>query len=218
MSKAVGNGDPRLGRYVLELYAPEDAALASARAAAAADMPDIHVAPLDARHLEVLTRACGARKAVEIGTLAGYSGTAIARGLTAGGVLHTIDVDARHAEVATATFRRAGVTDRVRVHVGDARQVLEGLSVEAPFDLCFIDADKEGYPAYLAWAARNLRTGGLVVADNAFVWGELVEPIGPTSSSAARAMHAFHEALARGPEWRATVLPTGEGLAVAVRL
>jgi caffeoyl-CoA O-methyltransferase len=216
MNKSFGNDDPRLARYVYERYRPEDDVLRGARdRAAEAGMPDIQVAALDALHLEVLTRACGARRAIEIGTLAGYSGVAIARGLGDGGRLDTFELEPAHARVAEATFRAAGVADRVRIHVGPALERLRDVEAEGPFDLCFIDADKGGYPRYLDWAARNLRKGGVLLADNSFLFGELVDG---SATPAVAAMNEFHDRLARGAEFRATVLPTGEGLAFAVRV
>ena len=219
MNKAFGSEDPRVSDYVSGVYAPEDDVLAEVRArSAAAGLPDIQVAALDARHLEVLARAAGARRAVEIGTLGGYSGIALLRGMGPEGRLDTIELDPHHAEVARESFRRAGLAGRVEVHVGRALDVLPHLAARAPFDLVFIDADKEGYPAYLAWAGRHLRPGGLVLLDNAFLFGHLPEaPAGERAASIA-AMQAVHEALARGGQFRATVLPTGEGLAVGVRV
>jgi caffeoyl-CoA O-methyltransferase len=218
MSKQFGNDDPALAEYVGDLYLPEDQILIDARnRSAAAGLPDIQVAPLDGRHLEVLARLSGARRAVEIGTLGGYSGVALLRGMGGEAQLDTIEIDPRHAEIARETFRRAGFTNHARVHVGPALQVLPGLSPEGPFDLVFIDADKDNYAHYLDWATDNLRSGGLVLVDNAFLFGHLPErPVGPRAV-AIRAMQAVHEALARGGKFRATVLPTGEGLAIGVR-
>lgn len=216
MNKSFGNDDRRLERYVYDRYRPEDDVLRDARERSrAAGMPDIQVAALDALHLEVLTRACGVRRAIEIGTLAGYSSVAIARGLVAGGRLDTFELDPKHARVAEETFRHAGVADRIHIHVGPALDRLRDVEGEAPFDLVFIDADKEGYPRYLNWAARHLRPGGIVLADNAFLFGELVDG---SDGAAVAAMNEFHERLARGGQFRATVLPTGEGLAFAVRV
>jgi caffeoyl-CoA O-methyltransferase len=219
MSKQFGNDDPALAEYVGDLYLPEDQILIDARTrSAAAGLPDIQVAPLDGRHLEVLARLSGARRAVEIGTLGGYSGVALLRGMGGEAQLDTIEIDPRHAEIARETFRLAGFTNHARIHVGPALQVLPGLAPEGPFDLVFIDADKENYAHYLDWATDNLRSGGLVLVDNAFLFGHLPErPVGPRAV-AIRAMQAVHEALARGGKFRATVLPTGEGLAVGVRV
>ena len=219
MNKAFGSESPKLAKYVTQVYAPEDAMLAEIRArSASAGLPDIQVAPLDARHLEVLARASGARRAVEIGTLGGYSGVALLRGMEPDGTLDTIEVDPAHAEVARASFRRAGVSGRARLHVGPALEVLPRLCAGGPYDLVFIDADKESYPRYLDWAADNLRPGGVVLLDNAFLFGHLPEkPAGERATSIA-AMQEVHQALARGGRFRATVFPTGEGLAMGVRV
>jgi caffeoyl-CoA O-methyltransferase len=219
MNKGFGNDDERLARYVTDVYRPEDDLLHDIRERArAAGLPEIQVAPLDGRHLEVLVRLTGVRRAVELGTLGGYSGTSILRGMMPGGTLITVELEATHAAVAAETFRRAGFADRARIVRGRAADVLPTLSPEGPFDFVFIDADKESYPVYLDWAAANLRPGGVVAADNAFLFGELAEPIGPRSSEGARAMHTFHKRLATSGEFRSTVLPTGEGLAVGVRV
>jgi caffeoyl-CoA O-methyltransferase len=219
MNKGFGSEDPAVAAYVTRVYHPEDAVLAEVRArSAAAGLPDIQVAPLDARHLEVLARASGARRAVEIGTLGGYSGIALLRGMEPDGTLDTIEIEPRNAEVARESFRRAGFAARARIHVGRALEVLPRLAAGAPFDLVFIDADKDGYPQYLDWAAEHLRPGGLVLLDNAFLFGHLPDkPVGERAVSIA-AMQAVHESLARGGRFRATVLPTGEGLALGVRV
>ncbi len=220
MNKRFGNADAKLEEYTYRAFAPEDRFLEDVRArTAAAGLPDIQVAPLDALHLEVLARLCGARKAVEIGTLAGYSGTAILRALGPEGVLHTFEIDPRHAEVARETFRRAGFADRAHIHVGPALERLGEIAAEAPFDLVFIDADKQGYPAYLTWAEEHLRVGGIVLGDNAFAFGHVHETA-PTGEDAAAVapLRAFAERLAHGGRFRATMIPTAEGLAFGVKV
>jgi len=217
MNKAFGNDDPRLASYLAGVYQPEDEVLREIRERSArAGLPDIQVAGLDARHLEVLARLSGARRAVEIGTLGGYSGVSILRGLPPEGRLDTCEIDPAHARVAEESFRRAGFAERARIHLGPALEGLRKLEPEGPFDLVFIDADKESYPQYLDWAARNLRRGGVVIADNVFLFGHLADQ-GQASESLV-AMRAFHQRLAAGGEFRATVVPTGEGLTVAVRV
>jgi len=219
MNKPFGNADPKLSDYVTQVYKPEDEVLAEIRArSAAAGLPDIQVAALDGRHLEVIARAAGARRAVEIGTLGGYSGVALLRGMGPDGQLDTVEMSPKHAEVARESFRRAGLADRVRVHVGAAADVLPTLAPRGPFDLVFIDADKESYAAYTDWAADNLRPGGIVLLDNAFLFGHL--PDAPAGERAAqiRSMQAAHDTLARSGKFRATVMPTGEGLAFGVRV
>ncbi|MBI3857605.1 MAG: O-methyltransferase [Planctomycetes bacterium] len=209
-----GNGE-KLLRYLERVFRPEDAALKDARERSRkAGLPDIQVGPMDALHLEVLARTAGARKAVEIGALGGYSGIAIARALGRGGLLHTFELEPAHAEVARESFRKAGLLDRVRIHVGPALERLPDCEGDAPFDLVFIDADKESYPAYLAWAAQHLRLGGIVLGDNAFAFGEIADGRG----AGAVAMREFNEELAQGGRFRATMLPTGEGLAMGVKI
>jgi len=218
VNKPFGNADEKLSGYVTRVYAPEDAVLAEIRArSTAAGLPDIQVAALDALHLEVLARAAGARRAVEVGTLGGYSGVALLRGMAPDGELDTIELSERHAEVARESFRRAGVAARARIHVGAAADILPQVARRGPFDLVFIDADKEGYPAYLDWAATNLRPGGVVLLDNAFLFGSLADAPTGDRGDQIRAMQSVHETLARSGKFRATVLPTGEGLAFGVR-
>jgi caffeoyl-CoA O-methyltransferase len=217
MNKAFGNDDPRLASHLAGVYQPEDEVLREIRERSKREgLPDIQVAGLDARHLEVLARLLGARRAVEIGTLGGYSGVSILRGLSSEGRLDTCELDPTHARVAEESFRKAGFAGRARIHLGPALEGLAKLEPEGPFDLCFIDADKESYPKYLDWAARNLRRGGVVIADNVFLFGHLADE-GPPNAALA-AMRAFHQRLATSGEFRATVLPTGEGLSVAVRV
>jgi caffeoyl-CoA O-methyltransferase len=217
MNKAFGNDSVELASYLDGIYQPEDPALREIRERSQrAGLPDIQVAGLDARHLEVLVRLSGARRAVEIGTLGGYSGVSILRGLPPDGRLDTCEIDPAHARVAEESFRKNGFADRSCIHVGPALEGLGKLEGEGPFDLCFIDADKESYPKYLDWAARNLRKGGVVIADNVFLFGHLADQGKPTESLLA--MRAFHQRLATSGEFRATVIPTGEGLTVAVRV
>lgn len=220
MNKSFGSADPRLERHVYEVFTPEDDVLREIRERAGkAGMPDIQVAALDALHLEVLVRMTGAKKAVEIGTLAGYSGVAILRGMGEGGVLETFELEEAHAVVARESFRRAGFGDgRARVHVGPALANLRKIEANGPYDVVFIDADKTGYPDYCAWAAEHLRTGGVVIGDNSFLFGEVVHEPKGDRADAIVAMRRFHDMLARGGRFRSTILPTGEGLAVGVKI
>lgn len=219
MEKPYGNADPKLAEYVRGLYAPEDEILEEIRTrSVATGLPEIQVAALDALHLEVIARSAAARRAVEIGTLGGYSGVALLRGMGPEGLLDTFEIEPRHAEVARESFRRAGLSSRVRLHVGPALEGLAAIESEGPFDLVFIDADKERYPDYLDWAADHLRRGGIVLADNAFLFGELVGSAPPSRLKTIEAMNRFHDRLARSGRFRATVLPTGEGLGFGVKV
>src|SRR6266545_3768504 len=126
---------------------------------------------------------------------------------------------ARRAEVARASFERTGFASRVRIHLGRAAEELRVVEAEGPFDLVFLDADKIGYPGYLAWAEDHLRVGGVLLADNTFGFGHVheVRPEGE-SPEAMAALRAFSERLARGGRFRATMIPTAEGLSFGVKV
>lgn len=218
--KAFGQGSAELAAWAESVYAPGDDVLREIdERCEAAGLPRIRVGKFDGLHLEVIARACAARKAVEIGTLGGYSALCLIRGMGDEGLLHTFEKDPRHAEVARETFARAGVASRVRVHVGPASERLRDVEGEGPFDLVFVDADKPGYPAYLAWAEAHLRVGGVLLADNTFGFGHVHEerPEGE-SAEAMAALRRFSERLARGGRFRATMLPTAEGLSFGVKV
>ncbi|HEX4382911.1 MAG TPA: O-methyltransferase [Myxococcales bacterium] len=215
-SKGFGQGDPALAQWAIETFKPEDDVLLEIRARAEKEgLPTIAVGPMDGLHLEVLARACGTKKAVEIGTLGGYSGVCLLRGMGPSGVLHTFEISEHHAKVARDSFAKAGFANQAHVHVGPALDMLKGIESQGPFDLCFIDADKVSYPSYLHWAAKHLRVGGIVLGDNTFAWGEIHKPGGDGSRAALR---TFDEQLAQGGHFRATMIPTAEGLAMGVKV
>ena len=218
--KGFGQGSQALARWAAETFAPEDDVLREIRERSAREgLPGIQVGPMDGLHLEVIARAIGARRAVEIGTLGGYSGVCLLRGMGPRGFLDTFEVSPRNAGVARTSFERAGVAAQVRVHVGHALDGLPAIERAGPFDLVFIDADKAGYPAYLAWAEEHLRVGGVVLGDNAFAFGHVHDPAWEGEDAAAVApLRAFAERLARGGRFRATMIPTEEGLAMGVKV
>lgn len=221
MEKGYGQGDPRIAAYAERVLAPEDAILAEVRERSIREgLPAIQVSGLDGRHLEVIARACGARRAVEIGTLGGYSGICLLRGMGTGGVLHTFELEPKNAEVARASFAKAGFASASHIHVGPALERLGDLANEPSFDLVFIDADKVSYPAYLNWAAQHLRLGGVVLGDNAFGWGGVADLPSNESRSPEQiaSLREFNATLANGGRWKATLLPTAEGLAMGVKI
>lgn len=200
-------------------FAPEDDALRGAlEASQAADMPAIQISPLQGRLLQVLAAACGARKILEIGALAGYSGIWLARALPEGGKLISLEIAEKHAEVARASLARAGVADRAEVRVGPGAELLPALQAEAPFDLIFIDADKPTYPTYLEWALRLSRPGTIIVADNCIRSGEPLR--GPSDDPTLRAIAEYDARVAAEPRLRSVVLPLDDdgmdGFAISV--
>ena len=273
--------------YVRRFFAAEDDCLREVRGRAdQAGLPQIQLPPATARAVQVLLRAVGAKRVLEVGALAGYSAVWIARALPPEGRLITLEIDPKHAALARQSLEAAGVADRAEVRVGDAATAMAELGPLGSFDAVFLDADKERYAQYAEEAARLLRSGGLLLADNALWKGRVAEleavgdlELGPeaaagdlgadaeeaagevasdlgadaeedagevasdlgaaaggpadmvpaadreaTSADAealdaerAKIMHAFNRKLAGDSRFDATVLPVGDGLAVAVK-
>lgn len=166
-------------RFISDVQIPPDSALEAALAAnAAAGLPGIDVAPNQGKLLELLARILGARRILEVGTLGGYSTIWLARGLTTDGRLVTLESVPHHAEVARENIARAGFADIVELRVGPASETLPQLVAEGygPFDLIFLDANKDGYPEYFGQALELSRPGTLIVADNVVRGGRVVDP------------------------------------------
>ncbi|MDQ1695636.1 MAG: hypothetical protein QOJ03_989 [Frankiaceae bacterium] len=194
-------------RHLTELLVPPDAALSAALdEASAAGLPAHHVSPTEGAFLYLLTRMCGARRVLEIGTLAGYSTIWLARALPAGGVVVTLESNERHAEVAIRNFARAGVADRVELRVGPASETLAGLRDRSPFDLVFIDADKPNNPAYLDWALELSRPGTVIVGDNVVRGGAVADA--DDNDASVVGVRRFLQQLADDPRVTATALQT----------
>lgn len=207
--------DERLQRYVEELFAVEDPVLARVRARhAERELPPIHISPDEGKLLHVLVRLVAARRVLEIGSLAGYSGIWLARALPPDGLLTTLEIDAHHARLARQAYAEAGLSDRVRLIEGDARKILPTL--EAGFDVVFVDADKEPLPEYFEWSVRLLRSGGLLLCDNAFLHGTVVDAT--NTSPATEGVRAFNRLAASDPRVVSAVVPLRDGIVVAVKV
>ena len=201
-----------LERYLSERYWSEDDLLREVRADTAARGPSIQVSPEAGRLLALLVRLTAATRVLEVGTLFGYSGIWIARELPPDGRLDTIEISPLHADAAEHWFERAGLGDRVVVHRGAGVDVLATLP--GPYDMAFIDADKEPYPHYARLALERLRPGGLLIADNAIRGGRIVEA---GASADIDGIRALHDLLAGSADLIATTLPVGDGMAIAVK-
>ena len=209
--------------YLAALFTPHDDALQAALdETASAGMPSIAVSPVQGKLLHILARSIRARRILEIGTLGGYSTIWMARALDAGGRLVTLESEDKHAQVARANIERAGL-DSVEVRVGPAQETLPRMIAahEEPYDMVFIDADKEGYPAYLDWSLQLTRPGSIIVADNVVRDGQIADP--DNDDPRVVGVRRFNELLAEDPRVRATVLQTVgakgyDGLAFAVVL
>ena len=210
-----GTGPPRdaLEAWADGLFTREPPLLAELRAELEArGLPLIQVPARTGLLLRLLVLATGARRVLEVGTLGGYSALWMAEALPAGGGLLTLEREPEHAALAREFVRRAGLADRIEVREGVALELLPAVGPERGFDLVFLDADKESYLAYLDHARRLLRPGGLVVADNAFWQGRVLEEAPEDPST--RGIVAFDRALAAADDFVATILPVGDGVAV----
>ena len=200
---------PEILQWCIGTHAAPDAALTRAFTVPEG-IPQIQVGPSEGKLLQLLLRLANAKKVVEVGTLVGYSAINMARALPADGHVWSIEYEAKHAEVARGNIAAAGLAERVTVVVGAGVDVLPTLAPHGPFDAVFIDADKQGYEAYGRWAVANLRAGGIVLGDNAYLFGKLL-----VDDERARAMRAFHELVAASCD--SVCIPTPDGLVLGIR-
>ena len=186
------------------LLAPDPVLDAALAASDAAGLPALQVSAVQGKFLHLLARMVGARAILELGTLGGYSAIWLARARAPGGRLVTVEADPAHAEVATANLARAGLADRAQVRVGRALDVLPTL--QGPFDLCFIDADKANIPAYVGWALRLSRPGSVLVVDNVVRGGKVTDAASDDPS--VKGVRALNDLLASEPRLDATAMQT----------
>lgn len=198
--------------YIGKTHAPHDAALERAyRSHEAHGLPAIQVQPSEGKLVGMLLRLVSAKKVVEVGTLGGYSAMHIARALPSDGHLWTCELDPKHARVARENLASAGLGDKVTVCEGPALETLATLEKHGPFCGVFIDADKGRYDQYGRWALANLRSGGLLLGDNAAFFGRLTNEGEPD----AAAMRRFHEECAANFE--SVCIPTPDGVLLGVK-
>jgi predicted O-methyltransferase YrrM len=199
----------RVDDYLSRTLVPNDDALAAALAASdAAGLPAIQVTPNQGRFLQLLARSLGARAILELGTLGGYSTLWLARGLQPGGRLVTLEAVPRHAEVAQASFVRAGLSDVISIRVGPALDTLPKLVAESagPFDLVFIDADKPSLPDYFEWSLRLSRPGTVLVVDNVIRDGEVADA--GSADASVQGVRRMNALIAAEPRVSATAIQT----------
>ncbi len=206
--------------YIRNLYAGQDDLLASISDELEKRNIAIQIGAEEGRLLQLLIALHGAKNIVEIGTLAGYSTIWMARALPQDGHIYTINKDPEHVKLAESFFARCECRAHITQLAGDAHDVLPTLENKAPFDMVFIDADKISYPDYLDWAEKNIRKFGLIVADNTLLGGLAIEKTPPEGYAPTtwQNMRLFNERLADKSKYNATMIPTREGLTVAIKL
>jgi predicted O-methyltransferase YrrM len=207
MSDAMSERWADVDRYVTDLVVRPDPALeAGNRDAAVAGLPPIQVSAPQGAFLGLLAKIAGARTALEIGTLGGYSTSWIARALPPEGKVISLELEPKHADVARRNLERAGVSDRVEIRVGSALESLRKLPGDpsAPFDFVFLDADKVEYADYLRGVLKIVRPGTVIVADNVVRQGSIVEP--SHSDPRVGGVRRFLEEVARTPQLESVVV------------
>jgi predicted O-methyltransferase YrrM len=196
-------------RYLNDTLIPPDPILDAALAAnATASLPSIDVSPSQGKLLQLLAETQRPQRILEIGTLGGYSTICLARALPPGGKLITLELDPKHAKVALANIAHAGLSNLVELRLGPALDSLAQLHAEHadPFDLIFLDANKDGYPLYLTAALQLARPGTLILADNVIRDGEIIDPTNPDPN--VQGVRRFFELLGADPRLSSTAVQT----------
>jgi predicted O-methyltransferase YrrM len=193
----------------MEKLTPADAALDHAvQSSNAAGLPPIQVTPTQGKFLHILARSLNARHILEIGTLGAYSTIWLARALPAGGKLISLEANPKHAELSRKNIANAGLSDRVEIRLGLGLESLPKLAAEnpAPFDLVFIDANKDQMPEYFDWAIKLTRVGGFIVGDNVARHGQVIEA--DSKDPDVHGARRYLEIIGRDPRVISTALQT----------
>ena len=205
---------PELADYVRACSEPPDDVAADliAETAERAERGELlgtmQIAPQQGALMQLLTAALGVRSAIEIGTFTGYSALCIARGMPADGSLLCLDVSAEWTAIGRRYWERAGVSDRIELRLGDARETLRALPEAETFDLAFVDADKSSYPVYVEHLHPRMRPNGVVLLDNTLRGGRVLAP----ENADDTALAALNATLVDDPRWDTVLLPLFDGL------
>ena len=206
---------PEVERYAEEHTTPppEHLVALAEETRATLPTPQMMTGPVEGRFLELLVFASGARRVLEIGTFSGYSALSMAAGLPADGRIVTCEIDPEVAEVARRHIQASGYGDRIEQRVGPALEILEEL--DGPFDLVFVDADKQSYSDYLEAALPKLSDSGLIAIDNTLWSGRVVE--GDDADERTRALMELNDRLRSDPRLVCVLLTVRDGITLVRR-
>lgn len=184
------------------------------------DLDFMAVSAYEARILQFLIRGFGVKKIVEVGTLFGFSTVAMAKALPADGQIITLEKSPENHAQAQKLFQQSSVSGKITALCGDGDVLLKEIENRGPFDMVFIDANKAGYVNYLKWAEKNVRSGGLIVGDNTFLFGALWGQTRDRNINEKQidVMHEFNRCLADPKRYNSILIPTTEGMTVAQKL
>jgi predicted O-methyltransferase YrrM len=203
-------------QYLAERTAGDDRLLRDLKLEAKkSGLPPIWIAPEQASFIQILLKLTKARVVIEVGTLAGYSAIWMARALPEDGKVHTIEISGRHADFAERWVAKSDVANRIRIYRGAGRDFLPNFRDNSA-DAAFIDADKHNYPFYLQQALRIVRSGGLIMVDNAFAFGQLFAD--NPGRNDVEVIRSFNEIMAGETLLQSVIAPIGDGLWIGVKL
>ena len=215
-------------KYYEQTFGQEDSLLEKIRhQASSQNIEHMQISPADASILQFLTRLSQAEKAVEIGGLFGYSTLHMARGLPPSGLIYSLDIDSKRQDISKKLIQKDPQFSKIKWICGDAHQTLQTLESKSPFDLIFIDAEKSGYLDYLKWSEVHLKIGGLLIADNTFLFDTLFEKEPHLSQlreehgvslTSKQVMQEFNEKITKSDVWKSAMIPTIDGLSVAIKV
>ncbi len=178
----------------------------------------INIGLIEAQLLKILIRLYQPKKIIECGTLFGYSSIQMAKALQKDAHIFTIERDEASAALAKQSFAECEVERQVTLLVGEVSVKLAELSGQSPFDMIFIDHNKAGYIDALDWAEKNIRLGGLIIADNTLLWGEVAGAENlRASKTQLEIIRTFNSRLADPKKYTSILVPTAEGLSIAVK-
>lgn len=208
--------------YISNLFGYEDAVLKDTiKSMEEADIPAISISANQGKFLQLLARLNNAKRILELGTLGGYSTIWLGRALPADGYLLTLELEQSHADVAQRNINKAGLNQIVQIRVGKALEQLPLIVAEGiePFDMIFIDADKQPYTEYFEWALKLSRPGTLIIADNVIREGQVLND--NSTDERVKGVQRFNKALAANKQVSATIFQTigskeHDGMAIAI--
>ena len=205
-----------INAYLVAHSTPPDAILRELAHETAEWFPSevsLPIAPEQGTFMTIITRLIGARSAIEVGTFTGYSSICLARGLAEDGHLLCCDISEEWTSVARKYWERAGLTDKIELRIGPALGTLRSLPDSARFDIAFIDADKTGYLAYWNEVVPRVRPGGVILVDNTFSHGRVIDA--GNESELVQAVRDFNDHAAADDRVELIMLPLGDGLTLA---
>lgn len=208
--------------YMDNTFGHEDSVLQSLRQKAEEEgVSNMSISSHEGRLLYFLAQVLKPKKVVEIGSLYGYSTVYLTRALPENGMIFTCDTSEKRHQITKQILKSQPEYSKIQWITGDARHTLKTLEDKGPFDMVFIDADKNSYGVYLDWAEKNLRAGGLLIADNTFlfgsVYGESPEQENRHSLKTLEIMKSFNKRLSESELWMGALIPTEEGLTLAIK-